>query len=103
MAKLTNSNTDGASFFNVTFEATVNQLISTLGEPHWVYNTGEEKVNFEWSMETDEGNVFSIYDWKEYRELDLNEQIEWHIGSHSRSISNDAKYEILRDLGNYVD
>jgi hypothetical protein len=38
--------------------------------------------------------VFTTYDWKEYRKLDLDEQIEWHIGSHSKSISNTALEEI---------
>ena len=98
MAKLTNSNTDGTSFYNVTFKATVNQLISTLGEPHWVYNTGEEKVNFEWNMETEEGDVFTIYDWKENEALDLDKAYEWHIGAHSKSASNVALEEVLNQL-----
>lgn len=103
MAKKTNLSTDGTSFQNVTFKASVNQLINVFGEPTIQDNTGEDKTNFEWDMETDNGDVFSIYDWKEYRKLDLNEQIEWHIGSHSRNIAGDAQYEVLRELGNYVD
>jgi hypothetical protein len=102
MAKLTNSNTNGTSFHQVTFKATVNQLILTLGEPHWVYNTGEEKVNFEWNMETEEGDVFTAYDWKEYKVLDLDEVIEWHIGAHSKSVSNVAKEELEKVLNTYV-
>ena len=103
MAKKTNSSTDVTSFQDVTFKASVQDLTRALGEPDYSSNTGEDKFNFEWTLETNEGDVFSIYDWKEYRELDLNEQIEWHIGSHSRSISGDAQYEVLRELGNYVD
>jgi hypothetical protein len=103
MCKKTNSSTDGTSFQDVTFKASVNQLINVFGEPTIQDNTGEDKTNFEWDMETDEGNVFTTYDWKEYRELDLNEQIEWHIGSRSREISGEAQYEVLRELGNYVD
>jgi hypothetical protein len=101
--KKTNSSTDGTSFQGVIIKASVQDLINVLGEPDFSDNTGEDKVNFEWDLETDEGNVFTIYDWKEYRKLDLNEQIEWHIGSHSRSISGDAQYEVMRELGNYVE
>jgi hypothetical protein len=103
MCKKTNSSTDGTSFQGVTIKASVQDLINVLGEPYYNDNTGECKVNFEWDLETDEGNVFTIYDWKEYRKLDLDEQIEFHIGSFSRSISSDAQYEVMRELGNYVE
>jgi hypothetical protein len=103
MCKKTNSSTIGTSFQDVTFKASVQNLINVFGKPTIQDNTGSDKVNFEWDMETDEGDVFCIYDWKEYRKLDLNEQIEWHIGSRSRSISNTAQYEVLRELGNYVE
>jgi hypothetical protein len=98
MARKTNSSTDNTSFHGVTFRASVNQIISAFGEPDMEYNTGEDKVNFEWDMETDEGNVFTIYDWKEYRKLDLDEKIEWHIGAKGAMTSIDAKQEILKKL-----
>ena len=94
MAKQTNQSVDGTSFHGVTVDASVNQLINALGEPSYVSNTGEDKTNFEWFMETDEGGVFTIYDWKHYRPLDLDEIINWHIGAHSRLISWDAQDEI---------
>jgi hypothetical protein len=34
-------------------------------------------------METEDGTIFTVYDWKEYRRLGENEMIEWHIGGHS--------------------
>jgi hypothetical protein len=101
--KKTNQNTNGTSFQDVTFKASIQQLINVFGEPDYEDNTGNDKTNFEWVMETDDEKVFMIYDWKEYRELDPNEQIEWHIGSHSRGISGEAQYEVIRELGNYVD
>ena len=103
MAKKTNQNANGTSFHDVTFKASVQQLTNVFGEPYYGYNTGEDKINFEWVLETDDEEVFTIYDWKEYRELDPDETIEWHIGSHSRDISSKAQYEVLRELGNYVD
>jgi hypothetical protein len=97
MAKKTYKNVTGTSFHDVTFKATVNQLTKAFGEPD-DNNTGEDKVNFVWDMETDEGDVFTIYDWKHYRKLDLDEVIEWHIGSFSRMISWDALDEITMEL-----
>jgi hypothetical protein len=97
MAKKTYQSTDGTSFFGTTIVASVNQLIRSFGEPY-DNNTGEDKVNFVWDMETEEGDVFTIYDWKEYRMIDKNEMIEWHIGGTSQSFTNDAKREIINQL-----
>jgi len=98
MAKKTYQSTDGTSFHGVVIRATVNQLISAFGDPDMEYNTGEDKVNFEWNMETYEGEVFTIYDWKEYRPLQRDEYVTWHIGANSKSVSNDAEREILNIL-----
>jgi len=100
MAKKTYKNVTGTSFHDVTFKATVNQLINVFGEPDYDSNNGEYKVNFEWDLETEEGDVFTIYDWKYYRKIDLDEVIEWHIGSLSRMISWDALDEITMELSN---
>ena len=97
MAKKTYQLTDGTSFHGVVIRATVNQLTKAFGEPY-NNNTGEDKVNFEWEMETDEGEVFTIYDWKEYRPLGRDEFVTWHIGANSKSVSNDAEREILKAL-----
>ena len=98
MAKKTYKSTDNTSFHNVTFRASVEQLISAFGDPSMEYNTGEDKVNFEWEMETNEGEVFCIYDWKEYRPIGLDEMIEWHIGSKNKLVSFDARNEIMKAL-----
>jgi hypothetical protein len=98
MAKKTYQNTDGTSFQGVVIRATVNQLISAFGDPTIVDNTGEDKTNYEWDMETNEGEVFCIYDWKEGRPLGKDEFVTWHIGAKSKSVSNDAEREILKAL-----
>jgi len=98
MAKKTYQSTDGTSFHGVTIRATVNQLISVFGEPSEDSNTGEDKVNFEWEMETEDGEVFTIYDWKEYRMIDVDEYVIWHIGAKDKSTSNTAEDEILKKL-----
>ena len=98
MAQKTNKSADGTSFHGVTFKASVNQITSSFGEPTIHDNTGEDKTNFEWEMETNEGEVFTIYDWKEYRKLDLNEKIVWHIGSMEALGSKKALKEIMQSL-----
>ena len=103
MCKKTNSNVDGTSFYDVTFKASVQDLINAIGEPSYDGNTGVDKVNFEWAMETGEGYVFTVYDWKECRVVDVNEIIEWHIGAKSKSISNVVKDELVKELYKHVE
>jgi hypothetical protein len=97
MAKKTYKDTDGTSFHGVTIRATVDQLTKAFGEPY-DSNSGEDKVNFVWDMENNEGEVFTIYDWKEYRVLKSDEIVTWHIGAKSKSDSNVAEREILKAL-----
>lgn len=94
MLKSTFKDTFGTSFHYSTVTATVNELISVIGEPTYVVNTGEDKVNIEWELEDDNGNVVTIYDWKEYRKIGYDEKIEWHIGGKSKEITDNAKEEI---------
>ena len=92
--KQTTKSSGGTSFHNTTFSATVGDLRKILGEPCWEQNDGEDKVNFEWEMETDDGEEFTVYDWKEYRKLKEDEEIEWHIGGNSRGVTEKALEEI---------
>jgi hypothetical protein len=98
MAIKTNQSTNNTSFHGVTFRASVNQLISAFGDPSDDSNTGEDKVNFEWEMETEDGEVFTIYDWKEYRMIDVDEYVVWHIGSMEALGSKKALKEIMQSL-----
>jgi hypothetical protein len=84
----------GTSFYDTVIESTVNELKHILGEPEYDGNDGEDKVNFEWEMETDNGDVFTVYDWKEYRSLSGNEVVEWHIGGFNKDVTEQAKREI---------
>ena len=93
--------TSGTSFQNVTFEASINQLIKILGEPTEEDNTGEDKVNFEWELQTSNGDVFTVYDWKEYRWIDKDEKIEFHLGGRNKFHTLVAKDEIIDNLKTY--
>jgi len=95
------SNTDrinGTSFHSDVVFATPNEMKWILGEPTWEHNDGEDKTNMEWYMEMEDGNVFTVYDYKEYKPLHPNGQVEWHIGGHSRFDTHLAKTLLREEL-----
>ena len=89
-------NTSGTSFYGVELTVTPQQLIDALGEPDFFDNDGHDKVNMEYDLETKDEIAFTIYDWKEYRPLQMDELIEFHIGGFSYSQCVYAKNEVLR-------
>ena len=101
--KKTNKSASGTSFHDTTISLTVHTLRKLLGTPVYDNNTGRDKVNFEWDMETDDGDVYTVYDWKEYRVLDEHEIIKWHIGGHNKTVTEQAKDEMLDALGEIYD
>jgi len=90
------NNTGGTSFHGVTLTTTPQKLIDVLGEPDFFGNDGSDKTNMEYSLETEDEIAFTIYDWKEYRPLQMDELIEFHIGGFSYSQSVEAKNEVLQ-------
>jgi hypothetical protein len=94
----TRKSTGGTSFHDTVIRASVNELRQVLGPPACDENSGKDKVNFEWEMETEDGDPFTVYDWKEYRRISQDEQIEWHIGGGSRSVTQTALAEITKDM-----
>jgi len=73
------------SFYDVTIKTSINQLTKVLGEPSIQDNTGEDKVNVEWEVITEDGVVGTIYDWKEYRRLDGDDLVKFHIGGYDKN------------------
>ena len=98
MAKKTNKSNAGTSFYNVIITTTPQKLLDLFGEPTYGDNSGKDKTNFDWVLETEDGDVFTIYDWKEYRPLYMDEHIDFHIGGMSKYVTINAWNE-LRDLG----
>lgn len=92
--KLSDKSANMTSFHGTVIKTTVNKLIEKVGEPQYNVNNGDDKINFDWICETSLGGVFTIYDWKEYRILDLNEEIEFHIGGRSQHVTERAKEEL---------
>jgi len=97
MAKLTD-NFVLTSFHGVTIHTSYNKLVEAIGKPQCEDNSGEDKVNFDWDCETEDGIFFTIYDWKEYRSLDLDEIIEFHIGGKSQYDCVLAKDELQKQI-----
>jgi hypothetical protein len=97
MIKKTNKSLDGTSFHGATFSATLADLQVILGAP----NSGgdhHDKVQNEWELELEDGTVFSVYDWKEYRRYTDKETIEWHIGGMDQKdtfVAQDTLIEAL--------
>jgi hypothetical protein len=93
--KKTFKDTTGTSFHNVTITTTVNELTRVLGEPEYKGNDGEDKINFEWECERENGDVITIYDWKNYRSIGLDEEIEFHLGGRSQMITFNGKEYLI--------
>jgi hypothetical protein len=96
--KKTNKSISGTSFHDSTVIASVDQLTHVLGEPACDSNTGEDKVNFEWEMELESGEVFTVYDYKEYRMIARDEMIEWHIGGFDKATTDEATRQICEAM-----
>ena len=94
----TTKSPSGTSFHGEAFRASVSDLRQILGVPADANNSGQDKTNFEWVMETETGDVFTVYDWKHYRPLDENEIVDWHVGSRTPRGSQIAVNEIASAL-----
>lgn len=58
----------------------------------------DSKVTMNWTLETESGQVFTVYDWKYYRKIDLHETIIWNIGGHRKEATAEAREEISQSL-----
>ena len=101
--KQTTQSPIGTSFHDTVINASVNDLTKVLGEPQYDANHGTDKVNFEWMMELNDGSVFTVYDYKEYRVLDKREIIEWHVGGLNGLVTERAKGFIKEALNGVKD
>ena len=100
MLKKTKQSSSGTSFHGVVIATTPNKLIELFGKPTFSTNNGYDKVNIEWELEDSDGNVITIYDWKEGRPIKMDEVLEFHIGALSGYDTLNAKAVILGMLKN---
>ena len=93
--KKTKQSIDGTSFHGLTVITTINKLTDALGHAQYFQNTGENKVNVCWDCENAVGEVVTIYDWKEYRRIGVDEEIEFHLGGHNKMATLIGREELL--------
>ena len=89
---------NGTSFHNSTIVCTVNQLKEAIGEPVFECNTGEDKSNFDWECELEDGTVFTVYDWKLYEVVDFDEWVDFHIGGFSYAETQKARKVLINEI-----
>ena len=97
MLKKTKQSSSGTSFHGVVIATTPSKLVSLFGNPTFVNNDGTDKVNVEWELEDSDGNVITIYDWKEGRPVSMDEVLEFHIGALSGYDTLNAK-AVIHDM-----
>lgn len=83
------------TYFVAIFKTTFAKLVEKIGKPSVYYG---DKTFYEWYLETEEGDVFTIYDWKESFAPSKNMPYEWHIGAKSEEVGKKAVAE-LKALG----
>lgn len=94
MARSTKQLSDGTLFHGVKISATPAELTKLFPNDFEEQNDGKSKTNFDFSLETDDGIFFTIYDWKICRPLKMNETIDWNIGAFRSETTKKAAKEI---------
>lgn len=90
----------GTSFFNDGIATSVSELRKKFGKETFNDNNGYDKTNIEFFMMLEiNQNIsipFTIYDWKEYRRIKLNELIYFHIGARNKAESDLVKFYLTK-------
>jgi hypothetical protein len=98
MVKETIKDCNGTSYHDTTIVTTPRKLVELFPRSYSEQNDGQDKVNFDFVLENSNGDVFTIYDWKEYRPIGMDEQIQFHIGGFSREVTEQSKEDLLKML-----
>lgn len=80
-------NASGTSLVG-TIEADYYTLVELFGEPTWTDTSSQEKVNYEWVIQFDNGTLATIYNWKDYdggRYASQAPNYEWHVGGFNKA------------------
>jgi len=88
---------NGTSYHGVSIEATLSELYAELGEPDYE-GPPDEKVQYEWLFQFENGDIFTLYCWKEYGWIKKKELINWHIGGENKAITKKAKIALTQKL-----
>jgi len=63
-----------------TIRTTRAHIESVFGAPTYDNGDPEDKVITEWQLTFDNGVIATIYDWKNYAKVGMNDPYDWHIG-----------------------
>ena len=78
----------GISYYDDNVIATRGEIEDLLGDPSYYSDDLDSKVQHEWEVtfiKDDRKVFFTLYDWKEHRYMDFDEEIEWHIGCRGKA------------------
>lgn len=90
MIKHTNKSASGTAFFEDTITTSIGKLIELFPNS---YRKNMSKTNYYFILENSDGNVFTIYDWKQPLPS-LDEKIVLNIGGVTPEITEKAKQEL---------
>lgn len=90
----------GTSYHGVTIYTSANTFLEMFPE----VNKGEcdDKVRYDFVLETSDGEVFTVYDMKECY-FHPDEFIHFHIGAMSEFTALKAKFELLTQIKEHND
>jgi hypothetical protein len=98
MVKHTRKSSGGTSFHGTTIKTTAGKLKELFPNSYYEQNDGSDKCNYDFTLETSTGDVFTIYDWKMYRPIGDNEMVSFHIGGLNSTVTVQAKNELIEML-----
>lgn len=91
MARETTQNSGGTSYHGHKIITTLRILWDAIGHPdEWGW---DEKTQHHWTRETEDGEVFTIYDYH-WPKISLDREVQWHIGAKNAIVAAKAQREI---------
>jgi hypothetical protein len=86
------------SYHGTAIRTTVGRLKALFPYSYEEENDGRDKCNYYFTLEDGDGDIVTIYDWKEYRPIGDDELIDFHIGGKSGFITEKAKDSLTKLL-----
>jgi hypothetical protein len=91
MPRETTQNAGGTSYHGHKIVTTLRVLLALIGnEDEWGF---DEKTQYHWTRETEDGEVFTIYDYH-WPRIRLDREVHWHIGAKNPMVAAKALAEV---------
>lgn len=88
--------TYGCKHYGVSVLTSYLKLTEVLGEPSIIENIDYDVKSIQWSLLFGDSTIITVYSWNKHP--DINENIEWYIGSKTLEESLD----FIDDLHNHI-